>query len=186
MRTGKRYRLRGKGEPLVELEATLRPGQRASRLSGAYKRQLKWIGMIIGLVVAILFNADSFKVATTLWSDSDRRASIVQAATKMTQEGLPQAGQQIDEEKLRQQITKTEGALRSLPIEWRCDTAAKYWLWECTKTSVPSVGLLQISGWLLTTAALTLGAPFWFDLLSKFVNVRGAGPKPQRAGEKNI
>lgn len=28
------------------------------RLSGAYKRQLKWISMLIGLVVAIAFNAD--------------------------------------------------------------------------------------------------------------------------------
>ena len=36
------------------------------RLSGAYKRQLKWISMLVGLIVTIAFNADSFNVAMTL------------------------------------------------------------------------------------------------------------------------
>lgn len=35
------------------------------RLSGAYKRQIQWISMLVGLAVAIAFNADSFHVATT-------------------------------------------------------------------------------------------------------------------------
>ena len=34
-------------------------------------------------------------------------------------------------------------------------------------------------GWLITALALTLGAPFWFDLLSKFINLRSAGKKPE-------
>jgi hypothetical protein len=33
-------------------------------------------------------------------------------------------------------------------------------------------------GWLLTFAAVALGAPFWFQVLSTFINVRSAGPKP--------
>jgi len=35
-----------------------------------------------------------------------------------------------------------------------------------------------IPGWLITAAALTLGAPFWFDLLKRFVNIRSAGDAP--------
>jgi hypothetical protein len=38
----------------------------------------------------------------------------------------------------------------------------------------------KIVGWLITALAVTLGAPFWFELLSKLVNVRGSGPKPSR------
>jgi hypothetical protein len=30
-------------------------------------------------------------------------------------------------------------------------------------------------GWIITALAITLGAPFWFDLLSKLISVRGAG-----------
>ncbi len=38
--------------------------------------------------------------------------------------------------------------------------------------------LRKVMGLLLTTAALTMGAPFWFDLLSKLVNIRAAGNRP--------
>lgn len=34
-------------------------------------------------------------------------------------------------------------------------------------------------GWLLTGLAGTLGATFWFDLLTRFVKLRGAGGKPE-------
>jgi hypothetical protein len=36
-----------------------------------------------------------------------------------------------------------------------------------------------ILGWLLTMAALSFGAPFWFDLLVKLVNVRNVMKKPE-------
>ena len=37
--------------------------------------------------------------------------------------------------------------------------------------------LIKIFGLLLTSFALLLGAPFWFDLLNKIVNIRAAGKK---------
>jgi hypothetical protein len=36
-------------------------------------------------------------------------------------------------------------------------------------------------GWLLMAIAVSLGAPFWFDLLNKLVNLRLAGVKPDKA-----
>jgi hypothetical protein len=36
----------------------------------------------------------------------------------------------------------------------------------------------KLLGWLLTALAISLGAPFWFDLLKKVINIRGAGGKP--------
>ena len=39
--------------------------------------------------------------------------------------------------------------------------------------------LRKLAGFALTVAALSLGAPFWFDLLTRFVNIRGAGTKPE-------
>jgi hypothetical protein len=42
---------------------------------------------------------------------------------------------------------------------------------------------LKFLGWLLTAAAITLGAPFWFEMLSQFVNLRSAGPQPARTGD---
>ncbi len=37
----------------------------------------------------------------------------------------------------------------------------------------------RLTGWLLTALAISLGAPFWFDLLNKFIQLRATGPKPQ-------
>ncbi|WP_413667886.1 hypothetical protein ACEN9X_25915 [Mucilaginibacter sp. Mucisp86] len=34
-------------------------------------------------------------------------------------------------------------------------------------------------GWLITALALSLGSTFWFDLLNRFIQLRGTGPKPQ-------
>ena len=38
-------------------------------------------------------------------------------------------------------------------------------------------------GWLLTAIALSVGAPFWFDLLCRLVNIRNLGIKPPRTGQ---
>lgn len=149
------------------------------RLSGAYKRKMKWIAMLIGLLIAIAFNADSFNVATTLWNDADRRASTIAVATQIA--GKTLAEQSVDQKKLGSEVRTTETTLRSLPIGWNCQEEA---YWTCLKQEIPKLTLVQILGWFLTAAALSLGAPFWFDLLNKFINLRGTGEKPVRDDKK--
>ncbi len=48
---------------------------------------------------------------------------------------------------------------------------------------LPSFGavLRRIGGWLFTAVAISLGAPFWFDLLNKLINLRAASPPPTKA-----
>ena len=38
-------------------------------------------------------------------------------------------------------------------------------------------------GWLLTALALSLGAPFWFDLLNKFIVVRSTVKPKEKSQE---
>jgi hypothetical protein len=204
------------------------------RLSGAYKRKLKWIAMLIGLVIAIAFNADSFKVAATLWNDPDRRASTIAVATDIAKNNLaeleqgggrkqpggaaPPAGQKQpdgaappDAQKQPpggpppggptqpgngaksgsngpgEAIEKTEHVLRSLPIGWSCPEPGPgktFHYWTCAEDELSKLTLVQLLGWILTAAALSLGAPFWFDMLNKFINLRGAGGKPVREDQK--
>ncbi|MBW4638251.1 MAG: hypothetical protein KME05_08445 [Gloeocapsa sp. UFS-A4-WI-NPMV-4B04] len=42
----------------------------------------------------------------------------------------------------------------------------------------PFAALKMIVGWFLSAIAIAMGAPFWFDLLSKVVNVRNSGSQP--------
>jgi hypothetical protein len=80
----------------------------------------------------------------------------------------------------------------NLPIGWRWQTPADAnkpdaekglptSLWSAIGEALckPATWL----GWLLTVIALSLGAPFWFDMLMKVVNVRTNGPKPARGAD---
>ena len=53
-----------------------------------------------------------------------------------------------------------------LPLGWSHDTSPHSF----------SGGVGKILGLLVTAFALTLGAPFWFDLLGKVSRLRGSGP----------
>ena len=44
--------------------------------------------------------------------------------------------------------------------------------------------LKLLGGWIVTGIAIAMGAPFWFDLLGKIMNVRNSGSKPQSAATK--
>lgn len=46
-------------------------------------------------------------------------------------------------------------------------------------------GFSSIVGWTITALALTLGAPFWFDLLNKVISIRYSGVKPGKEPAKN-
>jgi hypothetical protein len=43
--------------------------------------------------------------------------------------------------------------------------------------------LLKIGGLLITAFAISLGAPFWFDLLNKFMVVRSTVKPKEKSGE---
>lgn len=43
----------------------------------------------------------------------------------------------------------------------------------------PLAGLQMLLGWAISGLAIAMGAPFWFDLLSRIVNVRNTGNRPR-------
>jgi hypothetical protein len=80
-----------------------------------------------------------------------------------------------------------------LPIGWGCrDSRA---LPECVRFSLDPrewalfkghgwEWLLKFFGWVLTAAAVSLGAPFWFDLLNKFMVVRSTVKPHEKSPEE--
>jgi hypothetical protein len=44
--------------------------------------------------------------------------------------------------------------------------------------------LSKVLGWAISGLAASQGAPFWFDVLKRFTNVRSAGIKPAEAEEE--
>jgi hypothetical protein len=130
------------------------------RLSGVFKRYMRWITFGIGLATAIALNADSITVAQALWSDSTLRSGIAAAAEKV-----------VAEEKDVAKLGEMTATLRPLPIGWSNVKRA-------SDVSLVGIVINKLLGWLITAIAITLGAPFWFDLLGKFVQIRSSGQKP--------
>jgi hypothetical protein len=75
-----------------------------------------------------------------------------------------------------------------LPIGWKKNNAPLSWFTK-PKSVIPgyfaahktwSWGnmIVYILGILMTAVSLSFGAPFWFDLLLKAINIRRAGVKP--------
>ncbi|MDM5177956.1 hypothetical protein PO883_12215 [Massilia sp. DJPM01] len=50
--------------------------------------------------------------------------------------------------------------------------------WEQFPPAWNSAFALSVAGWVLTASTALFGAPFWFDLMKRTVQVRGTGPKP--------
>ena len=51
--------------------------------------------------------------------------------------------------------------------------------WSTFPPQLDSAFALQVAGWLITAGTTLFGAPFWFDLLQRAVQLRGTGAKPQ-------
>jgi hypothetical protein len=70
-----------------------------------------------------------------------------------------------------------------------CQQIADWWRSETCWSALASAGgiswlLWKILGLAITAVAVSLGAPFWFDLLQRIANIRAAGKRPEKSGAK--
>jgi hypothetical protein len=150
------------------------------RVSGWYKRRTRLWLLLWALIIVGVFNADTILFAKTLWNSNTIRSSIVaeaQAAGGGTADSAvapcpsPSPGQNPFQ-CVADRIQEIKGL--QLPFGWSTEAGDR---------KVPSETgqwILKIVGLLITAGALTLGAPFWFDLLNRFVNFRASGAPPRK------
>jgi hypothetical protein len=120
------------------------------RVSGVYKRKTQLWSLVIALILVILLNVDSIKIAQTLWDQPTLVKDLPPAAAGET---VAQALQQLQS--------------LGLPFGW--DQPALSYFQSGVNW------LFVIFGWLITAVATLFGAPFWFDTLQRFVQLRGTG-----------
>jgi hypothetical protein len=53
------------------------------------------------------------------------------------------------------------------------------WSWSASQNPEGWRLLGKLLGWALTAFAVSFGAPFWFDALSKLGSLRATGPRPE-------
>jgi hypothetical protein len=160
------------------------------RVSGWYKRRTKPLLFAIGLILVGVLNVDSVLLAKTFYTQPALRDSVVAAAERASQTGgqpdackPPSANEQADPVACAQAELDAVKDL-NIPIGW----PTAFWKWgkwggftkEARVPHKPVEGWIKIAGLLITAFALTLGAPFWFDLLNKFINFRATGSPPSK------
>jgi hypothetical protein len=160
--------------------------EQMGRVSGWYKRWAQRRLLLAGALLAVVMNVDSIAIARSLYEDEPvRKAAVAQAVSA---QGCPDLAADP-----RACLAGQQNILRglSVPLGWNLGDAvaecrepgrgATCWPGEVWKavTDTGGGGLpLRLLGWLLTAAAVSFGAPFWFDALSKLGSLRTAGRRP--------
>lgn len=167
------------------------------RSSGVYKRNAKGVSLLIGLIIAIGGNVDTFYIVNTLYNNNTLRSNIVDQVSENSEKLNPQ---QIDiclnkEQKeadeclneFKTNINNTVEKITPLPIGWNIHFLKNLSL---QKILLAIIWLpIKLLGWCISAIAISMGAPFWFDLLGKVMNVRNTGrsssPQPNTSSSNS-
>ena len=166
------------GNELVEVRASLEAwfNHSMDRVAGCYKRYAQKVIFVIAIVVTLSLNLNAVFITRQLQNDAVLRQTIVAQAQAYAKEhpapapsldaAMRAAAPTTSTNGLTQQIQETTEAINGLglPIGWEnFESPASFRDW-----------LALVGGWLATIFAISLGAPFWFDMLNKIIQVRGA------------
>lgn len=132
------------------------------RVSGWYRRRVQKVLFVVAILLAVTINADSLQIAKRLWMEPSVRAALVGQAAKANNDAPAQ-------------LSKLP-----VPLGWHLASERHdpqgFPFYE--RPSMAWALLSKLIGLLLTAIALTLGAPFWFDTLSKIARLRNSGAPP--------
>ena len=150
------------------------------RASGWYKRKTQLTIFVIGLLISITFNADTLKIAQHLKNNPDARAQLVEMATQYAEQADALGGEEVSQD-VDELLDQVKGLIDEeiQPVTGVLGLGWEGGFLQSVRTFIRGpvvwdVWGIQLLGWLLTTLALSLGAPFWFDVLNRTMNLRGA------------
>ncbi len=165
------------------------------RAGGWYKRSTQKILVVVGMLIAVIFNADAINIYERLESDPENLKEIVSIAESfvradstiynryyqgdsliLEEKLLPvpdsAAGERFEEALNQAKLLVTE------ELETIRAPLGLGWSYFDYKNAQWTEWAMKILGWIVTALAISLGAPFWFDLLRKLVNIRSSGRQP--------
>ena len=119
-----------------------------------YKDKAKAFAFVIGFVLAALFNVDSVQITEQLWREPTLRQALVAQAQVSSETTGPATVSELETyyEDLGIPVGWEAGEPKSIPMdEW------------------PSKAL----GFVISGLAAMQGAPFWFDMLRKLLDIKG-------------
>jgi hypothetical protein len=146
------------------------------RVGGWYKRWTQRVLLGLAITVVAVSNADTIMLIEWLSKDNTLRASLAAAAQEAVKVPAPSGSGVAD---LQQVLRSTENI--ELPVGWSLERDdPRYFRFLESEWSLHYARWVfyKLFGLMISVLAVSLGAPFWFDTLSKFVNVRSSGTPP--------
>lgn len=157
-----------------------------ARVSGWYKRHVRWISLALAAVVILVFNVNAVEITRSLYTDEALRGSVVAQAVNSADCGTKDPAVCLTDVQKEIRDVRTSG----LPIGWgtvpacvaagSCNWLERYGLADPDHGFGHDLGffLVVLIGWALMVLATVPGARFWFDALSRLGSLRSTGPKP--------
>jgi len=169
------------------------------RIGGTYKVINQKAIIVISFVLVVFMNVDTIQIARYLYNNPEERAAISTSVQLMHQDSTLQAiyREYVEQDTIQDStnagkvagnevvsairrniddLGKLQDNLSSygLPMGWDRGTIEKslqpfdwgFWI-------------NKFIGLLISTLAVSVGAPFWYDLINKLVNIRSAGTRPK-------
>ncbi|HEV2721806.1 MAG TPA: hypothetical protein VG323_17435 [Thermoanaerobaculia bacterium] len=155
------------------------------RVSGWFKRRTHVILLCLGAVAAMVYNIDTLSIVTRLANDKAVRQTVVASAgaAVSAQQSTTTTGTTDDVDAAKKKLDQTIATLfdkAGVLIGWNQKDFK--WDYDYLRGQLWTHWL----GWLLTAIAVSFGAPFWFDVLNKFMVVRSTvKPKEKSEPEKS-
>ena len=187
------------GDDLLKLRANIETwfNDTMDRVGGWYKAKAQVITVVVCLLVVGFSNADTIQWVKALSSDSSLREALVAQAEVYAKRDQPAplvtSSEPADSKNVAAQAESKKvasGETESLKtaakrIQSNLDEIKNLGIpfgWEKAPEKID--WLLKVVGLLLTVLATSLGAPFWFEMLKKIVNIKTAGASPSNAKDK--
>ena len=153
--------------------------------SGRFRMRTQAIVFTIAVAVAFAANADTFTLVQTLSQDSNIRSALVNQAARfgenapVTQQAkLPTDAPGGHKDSANSTPGETaDAAIPPLTLN-DLEKSGLQLGWETFPPPTEELGFKKFMGLMITAIAISLGAPFWFDLLKKVANVRAGSLSP--------
>lgn len=175
-----------------------------NRLTGWYKRRSLITTLLVGILLAIIVNVDSINLTSRLWREPDLRIALLgKIENILTQDdattldvgqlsaiqqqfsdislpvgwfGSPVSPTSDQETSFSETCTlfpQQENEIYGILISGQC-----YPIINAPQVTDMTGWLIKLAGILISGAAASPGASFWFDMLKKIINVRLSGISP--------
>ncbi|MFM6190650.1 hypothetical protein [Planktothrix sp.] len=159
------------------------------RASGVYKRKVKFITLLIGLIAAIVLNADTLNIANRLFQEPILQKNLSQTINLILTQDETSALKNCLQSKpdletfcpdLKENFLYSYlFDFSSLPLGWGASNLNQQFN---SPPNILAFNMIKVLiGWGLTAIAISMGSSFWFDLLNKLINVRNTGSKPSKS-----